>query len=80
MAQLQEVEELLGRLSAWEREYGSRFSDDPWLRSTGEANAAIAEFKRRLDELGARYHWRDSSRAYVLDSVHAPPGSEGEQT
>lgn len=74
----EQIEYLLGRLSMWEREYGIRFSDDPRLTSMGESNAAIAEFKRRLDELGARYHWQESSRAYVLDSIGMPPGGEAE--
>jgi hypothetical protein len=78
MTRLTQIEDILGRLSAWEREYGTRFSADPRLKSTGESNAAIAEFKRKLDELGARYHWQEPSQAYVLDSVGTPPGSEGE--
>ncbi len=78
MAQRERIEALLGRLSTWEREYGIRFSDDPRLRSTGESNSAIAELKRRLNGLGARYHWQASSRRYVLDSAGTPPGGEGE--
>ena len=64
------------RLSEWEREYGTRFADEPELVSTGESNAAIAELKRRLDALGARYHWQTSSRTYVLDAIGDPPGGE----
>jgi hypothetical protein len=75
-----QIEDIVRRLSTWEREYGTRFSDDPDLESTGESNAAIAELKGRLDELGARYHWRASSRTYVLDTIGTPPGSEGEPT
>lgn len=73
-----QIEGYLARLSTWERDYGTRFSGDPDLRSTGESNAAIDELKHRLDELGARYHWQASSRAYVLDSIGTPPGGEGE--
>lgn len=76
----EQIDDMLERLSGWEREHGTRFAGDPNLESTGESNAAIAELKRRLDELGARYHWEQSSRTYVLDSVDAPPGSEGEPT
>lgn len=78
MTRLEQIEAVLEQLSTWEREYGTRFSDDPRLRSSGESNAAIAAFKHRLDELGARYHWQTSSRSYVLDSIGTPPGSEGE--
>jgi hypothetical protein len=78
MTRLEQIEKVLVQLSTWEREYGIRFSDNPRLTSMGESNAAIAEFKRRLDELGARYHWQASSRTYVLDSIGTPPGSEGE--
>ena len=74
----EQIEDVLEQLSGWEREHGTRFAGDPNLESTGESNAAIAELKRRLDELGARYHWQESSRNYVLDSFGAPPGSEGE--
>jgi hypothetical protein len=73
-----EIEGHLRTLSAWERDYGTRFSGDAELKSTGESNAAIADIKRLLDELGARYHWRSSSGEYVLDSIDDPPGSEGE--
>jgi hypothetical protein len=78
MTPLDQIEDIIRRLSTWEREYGTRFSNDPDLESTGESNAAIAELKRRLNELGARYHWQASSRGYVLDSIGTPPGSEGE--
>jgi len=78
MTLLEQIEDITRRLSTWEREYGTRFSDNPDLESTGESNAAIAELKRRLDELGARYHWQGSSGTYVLDSIGTPPGGEGE--
>jgi hypothetical protein len=72
-----EIDELMRRVSEWEREYGARFSDNPNLDSSGESNAAIANLKRRLDNLGARYHWQASSRSYVLDGIGEPPGGEG---
>ncbi len=72
------IEDIVRRLSTWERQYGTRFSGDPNLESTGESNAAIAELKRQLDGLGARYHWQESNRTYVIDSIGPPPGSEGE--
>jgi hypothetical protein len=73
-----EIDGLIGQLSLWERDHGVRFSGDPRLASSGESNAAIAELKRRLDTLGARYHWHSSRREYVLDSVGDAPGGEGE--
>ena len=68
---------LIQRLSEWESRYGVRFSREPRLKSTGESNAAIDEIKRRLDELGARYHWQDRTREYLLDTLGPPPGGEG---
>ena len=73
-----ELAQLLDELSEWERRYGTRFSGDSDLRSTGESNAAIDDLKRKLNELGARYHWDGSRREYVLDSVGEPPGGEAE--
>lgn len=73
-----EVRALLRRLTEWERGAGSRFAEDPALRGTGEAAAAIDELKRRLDRAGARYHWRRTERAYVLDGLGPPPGGEDE--
>jgi hypothetical protein len=73
-----EIDDLLRRLTSWESRYGVRFAHDPALATTGESSAAIADLKRRLNERGARYHWRESARSYVLDSIGPPPGREGD--
>ena len=70
--------DLLRRLTLWESRYGSRFPRDAALATTGESSSAIADLKRRLNEQGAHYHWRESTRSYVLDSIAAPPGREGD--
>jgi hypothetical protein len=75
-ATAQEVQTLLQRLSEWESKHGSRFSHEAMHKDMGESNAAIDEIKRRLDELGARYHWQERTREYVLDA-QASPGGEG---
>jgi len=73
-----EIDDLLKRLTLWESRYGTRFSHDPTLATSGESSSAIDDLKRRLNERGAHYHWRESTRSYVLDSITPPPGGEGE--
>jgi hypothetical protein len=63
------IAELLTRLTRWRHASGFDPTEgrSPEIRSTGESNAAIAELRRRLDELGAKYHWDEQAREYRLD-------------
>jgi hypothetical protein len=65
------IDALLLSLNEWEQKYGIQHSRDPTLKSSGEANARIAQLKRELDELGASYHW--DGVKYVLDKNVSRP-------
>jgi hypothetical protein len=62
-----EISVLLRRLTEWQRASGLSPSNSSDVASTGEATAAIADLKRKLDRLGARYHWSESTQEYQLD-------------
>ena len=57
----------MAALNYWEHNYGTAYAPDAQLKSTGEANARIANLKQKLNEKGAIYHW--SGTEYVLDAV-----------
>ncbi len=64
------IRQLLASLNHWEQTAGTTYAADPRLKSTGEANARIADLKRQLAARGAVYHW--NGREYVLDAIETP--------
>jgi len=75
MAHEEEIRRLLDTLNYWEQQYGVTYVGRPDLKSTGEANARIAELKEQLVTRGAVFHW--NGRGYVLDEIVLP--SQGRQ-
>ena len=63
-----EIRKLVRRLTEWQRASGLSPSGSSCVASTGEATAAIADLKGKLDHLGVRYHWSESAKEYKLDS------------
>jgi hypothetical protein len=63
----QEIQRLLKDLTWWQRASGLPFEGTSEIRSTGESSAAIEEIKRKLDRLGARFHWSESGREWRMD-------------
>jgi hypothetical protein len=63
---LDEIELLLKRLNWWQRESGLPVHGTSVVRSSGESNAAIADIKRKLAQLGARLQWSEGSREWRL--------------
>jgi hypothetical protein len=63
----QEVQLLLKDLTWWQRASGLPVEGTSEITSTGESRAAIEEIKGKLDRLGARFHWSESSREWRLD-------------
>ena len=66
--QQDEIRELLRKLTEWQRASGMSPTGSNDVASTGESAAAIDNLKRKLDQLGARYHWSESAREYQLDA------------
>ena len=69
-----EIKQLLEDLNYWEKNYGTTYSQEKRLKSTGEANARIADLKEKLKSKGMLYHWDGSE--YVLDTVVEPKPGE----
>jgi hypothetical protein len=66
--QNEQIQDLMQRLNRWQLGSGTPPSGSPDVISTGESTAAIEDLKSKLDRLGARYHWSENERRYVLDS------------
>lgn len=69
------IRTLLRSLHAWERAGGADDAGNVADKSLGEDIARVAEIRRQLLELGARFH--HTPQGYVLDSIVSGPGAEG---
>lgn len=66
------IRQLLRDLTEWQRMSGLPPIGNSDVASTGESIAAIEDLKRKLDQLGARYHWAESAGEYQLDAGEPP--------
>jgi hypothetical protein len=65
---LEQNQDSLRGLTSWQLAGGMPPSGSPHVISAGESRAAIDGLKSKLDRLGARCHWSENERRYILDS------------
>jgi hypothetical protein len=70
-----EIRELMVALEAWRVDSTPTVADASRQTGSGEAASRMAEIKRRLIALGARFH--RGPDGYQLDAIGPAPGVEG---